>query len=84
MHLLAFIGSPRKGSITELPINEFIRAGSDKGFTSDKVYLYELDIFPAATAVIAGKRMTSAPAKKAPRPVSQWSRCSSHRLYPVG
>ena len=46
MKILALIGSPRKGSNTDLLVEEMLK-GSQKGnHTSEKIYLYDYDIAP--------------------------------------
>lgn len=46
MHILSLIGSPRKGSNTDTLVDEFIKGAAKRGHTSQKTYLYQVDISP--------------------------------------
>jgi len=46
MRILALIGSPRKGSNTEILVNEILKGGRRSGYTSKKIYLYDHKILP--------------------------------------
>lgn len=44
MKVLAFIGSPRKHSNTDILVDKILEGCKEKGFTVDKLYLYDYDI----------------------------------------
>ncbi len=44
MKILALIGSPRKGSNTDILVGQFLKGSGTKGHTSEKLYLYEYEI----------------------------------------
>ena len=44
MKVLAFIGSPRKKSNTDILVDKILEGCKEKGFTVDKLYLYDFDI----------------------------------------
>jgi multimeric flavodoxin WrbA len=46
MKVLAFVGSPRKASNTDLVINAILQGSTEKNNTTKKVYLYDADIKP--------------------------------------
>jgi len=46
MHILAVIGSPRKGGNTDLMTDALLTAAGANGHTSEKVYLYDRRIIP--------------------------------------
>ncbi len=46
MKILAFIGSPRKGSNTETVVEEILSGCRKNGHTGEKVYLYDYEIAP--------------------------------------
>ncbi len=46
MKILGLIGSPRKGSNTDLVVSEILRGATENYQETEKVYLYEIDIRP--------------------------------------
>ena len=44
MKVLALIGSPRKGSNTDILVDNILKGCKEKGFTSEKLYLYDFSI----------------------------------------
>ena len=44
MKVLALIGSPRKGGNTDILVDKILEGCKEKGFTSEKLYLYDLSI----------------------------------------
>jgi multimeric flavodoxin WrbA len=46
MKILALIGSPRKGSNTDLLVDMVMEGARTKGHSTDKLYLYDYDIRP--------------------------------------
>ena len=46
MNILALIGSPRKGSNTDLLVGETLKGTEDSGHSYSKIYLYNYDISP--------------------------------------
>ena len=46
MKLLALIGSPRKGSNTDILVEQFLKGWKTNGHTSQKLYLYKYEISP--------------------------------------
>ncbi|MHC4642404.1 MAG: flavodoxin family protein [Planctomycetota bacterium] len=44
MKVLALIGSPRKGSNTDILVDEILEGCKEKGFTVEKLYLYDVNI----------------------------------------
>lgn len=44
MKVLALIGSPRKGSNTDILVDKVLEGCKEKGFTAEKLYLYDLNI----------------------------------------
>ncbi|MGD2187042.1 MAG: flavodoxin family protein [Desulfobacterales bacterium] len=46
MKLLALIGSPRKGSNTDILVEHFLEGSKTNGHTSQKLYLYKYEISP--------------------------------------
>lgn len=44
MKVLALIGSPRKGSNTDILVDNILKGCKEKGFTAEKLYLYDFDI----------------------------------------
>jgi multimeric flavodoxin WrbA len=46
MKINAFIGSPRKGSNTDLLIDQVLRGAQTKGHGTEKIYLYDYEILP--------------------------------------
>ncbi len=46
MKILAFIGSPRKGSNTELVVDAILNGAAENNHLTQKVYLYDEDIKP--------------------------------------
>jgi multimeric flavodoxin WrbA len=46
MKVLAFVGSPRKASNTDLTINAILQGAEENKHTTQKVYLYDADIKP--------------------------------------
>jgi multimeric flavodoxin WrbA len=46
MNILALIGSPRKGSNTDLLVDQVLMGAQSKGHTRSKIYLYDLEILP--------------------------------------
>jgi multimeric flavodoxin WrbA len=46
MKIIAFIGSPRKGSNTDLLVDQLLRGAQTKGHRAEKIYLYDYDISP--------------------------------------
>ena len=46
MKVLGLVGSPRKGSNTDLLVNAILDGAISNGFTTEKIYLYNVDIGP--------------------------------------
>ena len=46
MKVFALLGSPRKGSNTDLLVEETLRGFKDGGHTCEKIYLYDYEISP--------------------------------------
>lgn len=46
MKILALIGSPRKGSNTDILVEETLKGSKTKGHTSERIYLYDYEISP--------------------------------------
>jgi multimeric flavodoxin WrbA len=46
MNIIALIGSPRKGSNTDILVDQLLEGAQSKGHTSSKIYLYDLEILP--------------------------------------
>jgi multimeric flavodoxin WrbA len=46
MKILALIGSPRRGSNTDIAVERIFAGAREKGHTSEKVYLYDYEIAP--------------------------------------
>jgi len=46
MEILALVGSPRKGSNTDILVDETLKGSEDRGHTFDKIYLYDYEISP--------------------------------------
>ncbi len=46
MRILALVGSPRKGSNTDLLIDQILKGAGEKGHTFEKIYLYDLELSP--------------------------------------
>lgn len=46
MKVLGLVGSPRKGSNTDLLVNGVLEGAAASGFATEKVYLYDVDIAP--------------------------------------
>ena len=46
MKVLGLVGSPRKGSNTDLLVNTILDGAATSGFVTEKVYLYDVDIAP--------------------------------------
>ncbi len=46
MKVLAFVGSPRKASNTDIVVNAILQGATENMNTTEKVYLYNLDIKP--------------------------------------
>jgi multimeric flavodoxin WrbA len=46
MRILALIGSPRRGGNTDLLVDRILQGASEKGHTTDKLYLYDYEILP--------------------------------------
>jgi len=46
MKILALMGSPRKGSNTEIILDKVLEGAKTNGHTSEKIYLYDHDIGP--------------------------------------
>jgi multimeric flavodoxin WrbA len=46
MKILALIGSPRKGSNTDLLVDQILKGGKKGKHTSEKLYLYDYEIHP--------------------------------------
>jgi multimeric flavodoxin WrbA len=46
MNVIALVGSPRKGSNTDLLIDQVLAGAQNKGHTISKIYLYDLEILP--------------------------------------
>jgi multimeric flavodoxin WrbA len=46
MNVLGFVGSPRKGSNTDLLISAVLEGAASNGNSTSKVYLYEVDLSP--------------------------------------
>jgi len=46
MNILALIGSPRKGSNTDLLVDEALKGAQDRGHSHNKIYLYNFEISP--------------------------------------
>lgn len=46
MKIVAFIGSPRKGSNTDTLVEETLKGAQQSGHTFDKLYLYDYEISP--------------------------------------
>jgi multimeric flavodoxin WrbA len=44
MRILALIGSPRKRSNTDILVDKILEGCKEKGFVSEKLYLYDFDI----------------------------------------
>ena len=44
MRILALIGSPRKGSNTDILVDKILAGCNEKGFSSEKFYLYDFSI----------------------------------------
>jgi multimeric flavodoxin WrbA len=46
MKILSLIGTPRKGSNTELLVDQILKGGKKGKHTSEKLYLYDYEILP--------------------------------------
>jgi len=46
MNILALIGSPRKGSNTDILVDRILRGCRERRHTSEKLYLYDFEISP--------------------------------------
>jgi multimeric flavodoxin WrbA len=46
MKILALIGTPRKGSNTDLLVDQILKGSKEKGHKSEKLYLYDYEILP--------------------------------------
>jgi multimeric flavodoxin WrbA len=46
MKILALIGSPRRGGNTDQLVDQMLSGAESKGHCSDKLYLYDYEIFP--------------------------------------
>jgi multimeric flavodoxin WrbA len=46
MKILALVGSPRKGSNTDILVDQILRGSKEGGHRSEKVYLYDFEILP--------------------------------------
>jgi multimeric flavodoxin WrbA len=46
MKILAMIGSPRKGSNTDILVDQLLKGAEENGHDSQKLYLYQYDIKP--------------------------------------
>ena len=46
MKILALIGSPRRGSNTDIAVERILAGACESGHTSEKVYLYDYEIAP--------------------------------------
>lgn len=44
MKILALIGSPRKGSNTDILVDKILEGCTERGFSSEKLYLYDFSI----------------------------------------
>ncbi|MCW4034951.1 MAG: flavodoxin family protein [Candidatus Bathyarchaeota archaeon] len=44
MKVLALVGSPRKGGNTDILVNQVLEGAQTKGYTTDKLYLYDYTI----------------------------------------
>ena len=46
MNIVAFVASPRKGSNTDILVDETLRAAETNSHTHEKIYLYDYEISP--------------------------------------
>jgi multimeric flavodoxin WrbA len=46
MKIVALIGSPRKGSNTDLLVDQILKGSEERRHRSEKIYLYDHEIFP--------------------------------------
>jgi len=46
MKILALIGSPRKGSNTDILVDQLVRGARVRGHSAEKIYLYDYEILP--------------------------------------
>ncbi len=46
MKILALIGSPRKGSNTDILVEKILEGAKENGHISEKIYLYDYEILP--------------------------------------
>jgi multimeric flavodoxin WrbA len=46
MQILALIGSPRRGGNTDILVEQILKGAKKRGFTSNKLYLYDYEISP--------------------------------------
>ena len=46
MNIIALVGSPRKGSNTDILVDQVLSGVQSKGHTSSKLYLYDFEILP--------------------------------------
>ena len=46
MKILSLVGSPRKGSNTDILIDQILKGAKENGHSSDKIYLYDKKISP--------------------------------------
>jgi multimeric flavodoxin WrbA len=46
LRILALVGSPRKGSNTDLLVDQILKGARENGHTFEKIYLYDLELSP--------------------------------------
>jgi multimeric flavodoxin WrbA len=72
MKILAFVGSPRKGSNTDLVVNAILQGAEENKHKVEKVYLYDEDIKPCQDCKVCKKETFTCTTKDA-----------MQRLYPL-
>jgi len=63
MEILALIGSPRKGSNTDILVDEILKGSKKAGHTSKKIYLYDFRISPCIDCRVCKKGKFICPIK---------------------
>jgi len=71
MKVLAFVGSPRKASNTDLVVSAILQGAIENKYTTEKVYLYDADIEPCQDCKACKKGSFKCALKD-----------SMHQLYP--
>lgn len=55
MKILGLVGSPRRGSNTDLLVSAILEGSAENGFVIEKIYLYNMDIAPCVDCRVCKK-----------------------------